>query len=90
MSTKSNPGNPAASQISGLDTSSIAFPQPLAYHGSQLHKPDADISMSIEQEPQAKRARLSRRPQARFESSEPSMILRDSKGLFGPQSLIIR
>lgn len=82
--------NPAASQISGLNTSSIALPRPLAYHGSQHHKPDADISMSMEQKPQAKRARLFRSPQAGLESSEPSILLRDSKGLFGPQSMIIR
>lgn len=82
--------NPSASQISGLGTSSIALPRPLAYHGSQHHKPDADISMSMEQKPQAKRARLFRSPQAGLESSEPSILLRDSKGLFVPQSMIIR
>lgn len=80
----------ASRQISGLVTSSIALPQPLAYHGSQKHSPDADISMSMDQEPQAKRARLLLSPPAGLESSKPSMLLSDSKGLFGPQSLVIR
>lgn len=80
----------ASRQISGVVTSSIALPQPLAYHGSQHHSPDADISMSMDQEPQAKRARLLLSPPAGLESSKPSILLRDSKGLFGPQSLVIR
>lgn len=82
--------SPASRQISGLVTSSIALPQPLAYHGSQHHSPDADIRMSMEQEPQAKRARLLLNPPAGLESSKASVLLRDSKGLFGPQSLVIR
>lgn len=81
--------SPASRQISGLVTSSTALPQPLAYHGSQHHSPDADISMSMEQEPQAKRPRLFI-PPAGLESSKPSILLRDSRGLFGPQSLVIR
>lgn len=82
--------SPAARQISGLVTSSIALPRPLAYHGSQHHSSDADISMSMELEPQAKRARLLLSPPAGLKSSKPSILLRDSKGLFGPQSLVIR
>lgn len=82
--------SPAPRQISGLVTSSISLPRPLAYHGSQHHSPDADISMSMEQEPQAKRARLLPSPPAGLEPSKPSILLRDSKELFGPQSLVIR
>lgn len=82
--------SPAARQISGLVTSSIALPQPLAYHDSQHHSPDADISMSMEQEPQAKRARLLLGSPVGLESSKPSILLRDSTGLFGPQSLVLR
>lgn len=82
--------SPAARQISGLVTSSIAISQPLAYRDSQHHSPDADISMIMEQEPQVKRARLLLSPPARLRSPKPSLLLRDPKGLFGPQSLVIR
>lgn len=82
--------SPAARYLSGLVTSSNAITQPLAYHDSQHHSPDANTSMSMEQEPQAKRARLLPSPPARLESFKPSLLLRDSKGLFGLQSLVIR
>lgn len=53
----------------------------------QRHSPDAD--MTTELEPQVKRARLVLSPLPRLESS-PLPLLRDSKGLFGPQSLVLR
>lgn len=73
-----NTSSPVARQIFELITPSI--PQLLAY-GCQRSL-GADMSM----EPQVKRARLS--PPARLESSKP--LLRDFKGLFGPQSLGLR
>lgn len=84
------PNSPAAKRIRGLVTSSIAIPQPLANHDSQQHSPNADISMIMEQESQVKRARILLSPPARLESFKPSLLLRDPKGLFGRQSMIIR
>lgn len=52
------------------------------------HSPYADMTMELE--PQVKRARLVLSPPPRLESSKPLALLRDSKGLFGPQSLVLR
>lgn len=54
----------------------------------QCHSPDADMIMELE--PQVKRARLVLSPLTRLEYSKPLPLLRDSKGLFGPQSLVLR
>lgn len=79
----------ATRQIRGLDTSSIAIPQPFTInHDYQRHSPDVDMTMEFE--PQVKRARLLLSPPPRLESSKPLLLLRDSKGLFGPQSLVLR
>ena len=54
----------------------------------RCHSPYADMTMKLE--PQVKRPRLVLSPPPRLESSKPLPLLRDSKGLFGPQSLVLR
>lgn len=80
---------PATRRIRGLDAPFIDIPQPLTInnHDYQRQSPNADMTMELE--PQVKRARRLRLLSPP-ESSKPFLLLRDSKGLFGPQSLVIR
>lgn len=59
----------------------------ISSHECQRQSPDADMTMEFG--PQVKRLRLFC-PPPRLESSKPFLLLRDSKGLFGPQSLVLR